>query len=170
MLGKGRALSDEKLHGCFLNSRSGPPFPDMLLNVHPLKKSKREEEGNVKVSATKWLLSRVIISLQRLFWALVWSPPEVLCICTVSAGLNWKAQSSALCLGAFRGAGPSSLAMRPGRMLKLCFSWNDAQDLITAAEELSLLRQSPSSASLLVPTTMGSPPARPPDMKLLPKK
>lgn len=54
-------------------------------------------------------------------------------------------------------------------MLKPCFSWDDAQDLITAAQ-LSLLRQSPLSASLLVPATMGSLPACPPEIKLLPKK
>lgn len=107
----GEGLSDEKLPGCTPNSRSGPPFPDTLLNGHPLKK--REEKGKVKDSATKWLLSRVRISLRRLFWALVWSPPEVLCISTVSAGLNWKAQSSPLCSGAFRSAGPGSLAMKP---------------------------------------------------------
>lgn len=76
-------------------------------------KKKKEQKGNAKVSATKWLLSRVRISLERLFWALAWSSPEVLCINTLSPGLNWKAQSSALCSGAFGSAGPRSLAMRP---------------------------------------------------------
>lgn len=110
-------------------------------------KKKKEQKGNAKVSATKWLLSRVRISLERLFWALAWSSPEVLCW----AELESAELSSLLWCFRKRWAQVSGHeAMRPEGTLKPCFSCDDAQDLITGAE-LSLLRQSPSSAGLLIP-------------------